>query len=46
MAPSPDIDETATEKRVYMSGEGAVRRDSRSTSVNIEVSKIGGVVRE
>jgi hypothetical protein len=50
VAPSPDIDEAATtDKRVYMSGDGAVRRVSRggyNISVDIEAPKIEEVVRE
>jgi len=48
VAPSPDVDEAATEKRVDMAGEGATR-DSRGgydTGINIEVPKITEVVRE
>ena len=48
VAPSPDIDEAAMEKRVDMTGGGATR-DSRggyNTGINIEVPKITEVVRE
>ena len=44
--PPLDIEEAATNKRVYMSGEGAVMRGGYNISVDTEVPKNEEVVRE